>query len=214
MQSIVTHCAKADQPKATNIQGLLATSTEHELFLVWGQGCVPGAKTSQAKNYQTPKCKERNNWIDESVTKAQVCNNVRIECWKTHLLFLNSHRVLSHPTTPTSIVLIDSVGAGLAKNEPCARLPSPPPVLSSQKQIHKCLTSRRNQSRSAQVSHQLHTQGFVCQWSQPGSHTLFFLLCATLQLTPTTLWRTCLTQGLNTSKISFHNCNHSTIKCA
>lgn len=25
---------KADQPKATHIQGLLATSTEHELFLV------------------------------------------------------------------------------------------------------------------------------------------------------------------------------------
>lgn len=67
---------KADQPKATHIQGLLATSTEHKLFLVWGQGCVPVAKTSQAMNHQTLKCKERNNWIDDSVTKTQVCNNV------------------------------------------------------------------------------------------------------------------------------------------
>lgn len=89
---------KADQPKATHIQGLLATSTEHKLFLVWGQGCVPVAKTSQAMNHQTLKCKERNNWIDDSVTKTQVCNNVRIKCWKTHLLFLNSHHALSHHT--------------------------------------------------------------------------------------------------------------------
>lgn len=34
--------------------------------------------------------------------------------------------------TPTSVVLVDYAGAGLAKNKPCARLPSPPPVLFSQ----------------------------------------------------------------------------------
>lgn len=77
------------------------------------------------------------------------------------------HWVTTTPT-PTSIVPIDFVGAGLAKNEPCARLPSSPPVLSSHKQIHKDLTFRRNQSRpalqialeSAQVSHQLPQSGF------------------------------------------------------
>lgn len=88
---------KTDQPEVAHIQGLLATSTEHKLFLVRGQGHVPGAKTSQAKN-QTLKCKERNNWIDDSVTETQVCNNVRIEHWKTHLLFLNSDHALSHHT--------------------------------------------------------------------------------------------------------------------
>lgn len=69
--------------------------------------------------------------------------------------------------TPTSIVPTDYVGAGLAKNEPCARLPSPPPVLSSHKQIHKDLICRKNQSRSAlqialesaQARHQLPHSG-------------------------------------------------------
>ena len=70
---------KTDQPEVAHIQGLLATSTEHKLFLVSSQGRVPGAKTSQAKKNHTLKCKERNNWIDDSVTETQVCNNVRIE---------------------------------------------------------------------------------------------------------------------------------------
>lgn len=87
---------KTAQPQAAHTQGLLATSTEHKLLLVRGQGCVPGAKTSQAMKNQTLKCKERNNWIDDSVTETQVCNNVRIEHWKTHLLFLNSDHALSH----------------------------------------------------------------------------------------------------------------------
>lgn len=98
IQLLLHTVLKADQPKATHIQGLLATSTEHKLFLVWGQGCVPAAKTSQAKNHQTLKRKERNNWIDDSVTKTQVGNKVHIKCWKTHLLFLNSHHALSHHT--------------------------------------------------------------------------------------------------------------------
>lgn len=89
---------KTDQPEVAHIQGLLATSPEHKLFLVRSQGCVPGAKTSQAKNHQTLKCKERNNWIDDSVTETQVCNNVRIEHRKTHFLFLNSDHALSHHT--------------------------------------------------------------------------------------------------------------------
>jgi len=70
---------KTAQPEVAQIQGLLATSTEHKRFLVRGQGRVPGAKTSQAKNNQTLKCKARNNWIDDSVIETQVCNNVRIE---------------------------------------------------------------------------------------------------------------------------------------
>lgn len=89
---------KTDQPEVAHIQGLLATSTEHKLFLVRSQGCVPGAKSSQAKNHQTLKCKERNNWIDDSVTETQVCNNVRIEHRKTHFLFSNSDHALSHHT--------------------------------------------------------------------------------------------------------------------
>lgn len=109
--------------------------------------------------------------------------------------------------TPTSIVPTDCVGAGLANNEPCARLPSPPPVPSSHKQIHKDLIFRRNQSRSAlqialclsRLAISSHTEGLLCQQSllQPGSQVLFLLLCAAF--TPTLLWRTCLALGLNTS---------------
>lgn len=163
MHPLLHTVLKTDQPEVAHIQGLLATSTEHKLFLVRSQGCVPGAKTSQAKNHQTLKCKERNNWIDDSVTETQVCNNVRIEHRKTHFLFLNLIMHWVTTPTPTSIVLIDYVGAGLAKNEPRARLPSPPPALSSQKQIHKGFSFRSNKNRpalqislgSAQVSHQL-----------------------------------------------------------
>lgn len=196
---------KADQPKATHIQGLLATSTEHELFLVWGQGCVPGAKTSQAKNYQTLKCKERNSWIDDSVTETQVCNNVRIERWKMHLLFLNSHHALSHHTNSYFHCSDRLCRSWLSQQWAMCQAASPPPVPSSHKQttrnsfsgetragqpcrLHLCL------SRSVTSSH---TQGFLHQQSllQPGSQVLFLLLCATFTL----LWRTCLALGLNTS---------------
>lgn len=171
---------KADQPKATHFQGLLATSTEHELLLVCSQGCVPAAKTAQAKNYQTPKCKEGNKWIDDSVTKAQVSNNVSTERWKTHLLFLSPHCALSHHHTNSYFHC--SHRPGLAKNEPCASLPSPPPGLSSHGQIHKDLILRRNQSRpalqtaleSAQVSHQLPQSGFC------------------MPVVPSPAWLTCL----------------------
>lgn len=69
--------------------------------------------------------------------------------------------------TPTSIVLIDYVGAVLAKNKPRARLPSPLPMLSSHKQIHKDISYGRSKNRSALqislgsawVSHQLWHSG-------------------------------------------------------
>lgn len=158
---------KADQPKATHIQGLLATSTEHELFLVWGQGCVPGAKTSQAKNYQTPKCKERNNWIDDSVTKTQVCNNVRIERWKTHLLFLNSHHALSHHTNSYFHCSDRRCRSWVSQEQAMCQAAKPTTSAFLPEQIHKDLIFRRIQSRSAlqiaresaQVSHQLPHSG-------------------------------------------------------
>lgn len=137
MHPLLHAVLQTDQPEAAHIQGLLATSTAHKLFLVWGQGRVPGAQTSQAKNHQTLKCKERNNWIDELVTEGQVCNNAHIEHWKTHSLFLNSDHALSHHTNSYFYCSDKLLWAGLAENEPCAGLPSPSPVLSSHKWIQR-----------------------------------------------------------------------------
>lgn len=130
MQPLLHTVLQTDQPEAAHIQGLLATSTEHKLFLVRCQGRVPGAQTPQAKNHQTLKCKGRNNWIDESVTEGQFCNNARIEHQKTHSLFLNSDHALSHHTNSYFYCSDKLLQAGLAENEPCAGLPSPSPVLS------------------------------------------------------------------------------------
>lgn len=214
---------KTDQPEVAHTQGHLATSTEHKLFLVRGQGRVPGAKTLQAKKNQTLKCKERNNWIDDSLTETQVCNNVRIEHWKTHLLFLNSDHALSHHTNSYFYCSDRLRWSWISQERTTCQAAKP---------THQCLplTSKFTRISVTQAARMgLHcrfslglprsatsycTQVAVC-WCcllQSVSDVLFlllpWLLCATedwatLQFTHSTLWRTCLTLGTNTFHIWF-----------
>lgn len=53
-------------------------------------------QTHHKQRTKTLKRKERNNWMDDSVTEIRLCNNACIEHWKTLLLFLNFDHALSH----------------------------------------------------------------------------------------------------------------------
>lgn len=118
--SSVTDCCWQTNPEQ-DIQGLLATSPQHKFSP--GQGCVPGANTSQAKGQALSVKKGITGWMTQLLKYKSVImcvsNTERRFCFFWTLIM---HWVTT--PTPTSIVLTGYTGAGLAKETSHATLPS------------------------------------------------------------------------------------------